>query len=68
MVEMENEERKITIDDCIQFSRAIEHNLDRDKEDFELEVSSAGMSSPFKVYQQYVKHVGRQVKLILKKK
>lgn len=66
MVELEHEDRKITIDDCIQFSRAIEHNLDREVEDFELEVSSAGMSNPFKVYKQYVKHIGRNVKVLLK--
>jgi len=66
IVEMDHEERKISIDDCIMFSRQVEHNLDREEEDFELEVSSAGMSNPFKVHKQYIKHQGRDVKVMLK--
>ncbi len=55
----------ITIDDCIELSRAIEKSLDRDEEDFELNVSSSGIESPLKLHRQYVKNIGRQIKVIL---
>ena len=57
----------ITIDECIQISRNIEGNLDREVEDFELHVSSAGLEKPFKVFQQYLKNVGKEVAVVLKK-
>ena len=47
----------VSIDDCIRVSRAIEGNYDRDVEDFELEVSTAGLDLPFKVIQQYEKNL-----------
>jgi ribosome maturation factor RimP len=56
----------IQIEDCVKVSRAIEHNLDRETEDFELEVSSPGLDAPFKVKEQYLKNIGRQVEVILK--
>ena len=56
----------LTIDDCIRISRHVEGNLDREAEDFELQVSSPGVGQPFKVRQQYPKNVGRQVELTLK--
>ena len=51
----------VNIDDCIELSRAIENNLDRDEEDFELNVSSAGADAPLKLPRQYRRHVGREV-------
>ena len=51
----------ITIDDCIELSRAIENSLDRDVEDFELNVASAGLESPLKLKRQYKKNVGREL-------
>ncbi|MDD4385407.1 MAG: ribosome assembly cofactor RimP [Bacteroidales bacterium] len=54
----------ISIDRCVKVSRAIEQNLDRDEEDFELEVSSAGLSSPLKVVRQYKKNLGRLLNVI----
>ncbi len=51
----------INIDDCIEVSRAIENNLNRDEEDFELNVSSAGADSPLKMPRQYRRHVGREL-------
>ena len=63
LVELDNEEGGVSIEDCISVSRNIEHNLDRDKEDFSLEVSSAGATKPFKVLKQYLKNVGREVKV-----
>ncbi len=54
----------VTIKDCVDFSRQVEHNLDREAEDFELNVSSPGLDKPFRVFQQYQKNVGREVKVI----
>lgn len=56
----------ITIDHCVQVSRQVEHNLDREVEDFELQVSSAGLGQPFKVYRQYVKNAGEEVEVVLR--
>jgi ribosome maturation factor RimP len=54
----------IAIKDCVDFSRQIEHNLDREEEDFELHVSSPGLDKPFRVFQQYEKNIGREVKVV----
>ena len=49
----------INIDDCIELSRTIENQLDRDEEDFELNVSSAGADAPLKMPRQYRRQIGR---------
>jgi ribosome maturation factor RimP len=54
----------ITIDECAAIHRYIEKNLDRDKEDFELQVSSPGLDLPFGVIEQYFKNEGRKVEVI----
>lgn len=51
----------VTIADCIALSRKIESNLDRETEDFELDVSSAGLDLGLRVNRQYVKNIGRTV-------
>ncbi len=51
----------VDIDTCVQLSRYIESRLDRDKEDYHLEVSSAGISAPFKMHKQYIKHISKEV-------
>ena len=51
----------ISIDECAQVSRALEGKLDRDSEDFALEVSSPGLDSPFKVTGQYEKSLGKKI-------
>ena len=56
----------ITIDECAEISRNIETRLDRNIEDYELEVSSPGLTQPFKVKQQYFKNIGKDVDIILK--
>jgi ribosome maturation factor RimP len=56
----------VNIDDCVMVSRGIEQQLDREVEDFELEVSSPGLSRPFKVPQQYQKNIGHEVEVLLK--
>ncbi len=54
----------VWIEDCCDLSRHIEAGLDRDVEDFELEVGSAGIGQPFKVVQQYVNAIGNEVELL----
>ena len=54
----------ITIEECVKISRAIESGLNREAEDFELEVSSPGLTEPFKVMEQYLKNCGRQVDVV----
>ena len=51
----------ITIDECGQLSAAIEASLNRDEEDFDLEVSSPGLSEPLRLPRQYLKNIGREV-------
>lgn len=53
-----------SIQDCVDFSRAVESNLDREEEDFELHVSSPGLDKPFRVLQQYEKNAGREVRVV----
>lgn len=55
----------IPIKRCVEVSRHIEGNLDREVEDFELEVSSAGVTSPLLLARQYIKNVGRMVDVLL---
>lgn len=62
-VELDDLTRPTSISDCVALSRQIEHNLDREEEDFALEVTSPGLDKPFRVYKQYVKNVGRPVKV-----
>ena len=51
----------ILVQDCMDISRAIEHNLDREEHDFSLEVASVGVGSPLKLIRQYKKNVGRML-------
>ncbi|NER12689.1 ribosome assembly cofactor RimP [Leptobacterium flavescens] len=53
----------VTLDDCIKVSRHIEHNLDREEEDFSLEVMSPGATEPIKHNRQYAKNVGRKLEV-----
>ncbi|NOZ46274.1 MAG: ribosome assembly cofactor RimP [Chlorobi bacterium] len=54
----------ITIENCKQISRLIENTLDREKEDFELKVSSPGLDQPLKVHEQFLKNIGRKVEVV----
>ena len=54
----------VWIEDCVELSKYIEDHLDRDKEDFELEVGSAGLGQPFKVPQQYINFIGKEVEVL----
>jgi len=54
----------ITIEECISISRFIESKLDRDAEDFELEVSSPGLENPLKLPEQFQKNMGRELEVV----
>ncbi len=54
----------LTIDQCVAISRHVEHSLDRDEEDFELQVSSPGLTESFKVIEQYKKNKGREIEVV----
>ena len=56
----------VPISTCIELSRAIEGHLDREVEDFELQVSTAGIGQAFQVIQQYHKNVGNEVEVLTK--
>ena len=53
----------LNVSDCVSISRHIEGNLDREVEDYELQVSSPGLTEPFQHPLQYKKNVGREVKI-----
>jgi ribosome maturation factor RimP len=65
VIEIDNDQT-VTINDCIALSRFIESKFDRDKEDYELEVGSSGISQPFKLLRQYRKNTGKEVETLLK--
>ncbi|WP_311435680.1 ribosome assembly cofactor RimP [Hoylesella timonensis] len=54
----------VWIEDCVELSRYIESRLSRDEEDYELEVGSAGLGQPFKVPQQYINFIGKEVEVL----
>lgn len=56
-------DQPVSIDDCIEISREIEGKLDLTGLDFSLEVSSAGIGSPLKFPRQYIKNIGRKLKV-----
>lgn len=53
----------VILQDCIDISRAIESNLDREEQDFSMEVASAGATSPLKMPRQFKKNIGRKLKV-----
>ena len=53
----------VSLQDCIDISRAIENNLDREEHDYSLEVASSGVSTPLKMVRQYKKNIGRVLKI-----
>lgn len=52
------------IEECVRLTRAIEEAFDRDVEDFELEVGTAGLTSPLKVPRQYEKYIGQDLEVL----
>lgn len=55
----------VNLQDCIDVSRAIDNSLDREEQDYSLEVASAGVSSPLRMARQYRKNIGRTLKVKL---
>jgi len=65
VIEIDND-KSVCIDDCVELSRYLEEHLNRDAEDYELEVGSVGITSPFKKLRQYVKNIGKEIEMQLK--
>lgn len=65
LVEIDHAEG-VWIEDCVELSRFIESKLNREEDDYELEVGSAGIGQPFKVLQQYINHLGCEVEVLAK--
>lgn len=63
VVELDSE-TGIDIDMCVNITRKIESVFDRDVEDYELEVGSAGLTAPFKVRGQYLKNIGNDIEVL----
>ena len=57
-------DKEVNVKDCINISRAIEGSLDREEEDFSIEVASAGVGSPLKFPRQYSKNLGRKLEVV----
>lgn len=55
----------LSLQDCLDASRAIEFNLDREEHDFSLQVMSPGLSEPLKFPRQYQKNIGRELDVLL---
>ncbi len=64
-IEIDKHEGGVSVKDCMAVSRNVEHNLDREEQDFELHVSSAGIDRPLRVLPQYIKNIGRGVELLM---
>lgn len=62
---MVDSDKAITINQIVEISRHVENGLDREVEDFELSVFSAGLTEPFKLVRQYKKNVGNEITLLL---
>ena len=59
-------DKGVSISDCVIMSRHVEFNLDRESEDFELNVMSPGLTEPFKTLRQYQKYIEKQVDVVTK--
>ena len=55
----------VTLQDCLDASRAVEFNMDREAHDFSLQVMSAGLSEPLTMPRQFKKNIGRDLKVLL---
>lgn len=64
VVEIDSDSEGIDIDTCARITRDIEARFDREVEDYELEVGSAGLTAPFKVARQYRKNIGNEVDIL----
>ena len=58
-----DEPEGISMDECVRISKTIESDLDREDEDFDLQVSSPGLENPLLVLPQFLKNIGRELKV-----
>jgi len=63
-VYIDKSQGNITIDDCVKVSRRIEHEIEEIFDNFSLEVSSPGLTSPFKIKEQYIKNKGKEIEVL----
>ncbi len=56
-------DKGLSINDCVEMSKFVESNLDREVEDFEMHVSSPGLDRPLKILRQYQKYIGKQLEI-----
>jgi ribosome maturation factor RimP len=63
-IEIDSSEGGVSVEDCMSVSRNVEHNLDREEEDFELHVSSAGLDKALRHPLQYQKNIGRELSVV----
>ena len=65
VIEIDNDQ-SVSIDDCVALSKYVESKLNRDTEDFSLEVGSFGIAKPFKIRRQYRKNIGNEIEVLAK--
>jgi len=65
-VTIESNDSTVVLEDCVNVSHIIDKGLDREKEDYSLTVTSAGLDRPFKVLRQYQKYSGKDVDIVMK--
>lgn len=63
-IEIDKHVGGVSVKDCMAVSRNVEHNLDREEQDFELHVSSAGIDRPLRVLPQFIKNINRTVEVL----
>ena len=56
-------DKGVSLQECMRVSRAVEHNLDRETQDFSIEVTSAGVGEPLLLPRQYINNVGRKLEV-----
>lgn len=66
-ITIERREGSVKVDDCISIDTLVSSRFSRDKEDYSLTVSSAGLDQPFKVPAQYCKFIGEEVEVTMPK-
>ena len=63
-IELDKDNGGVSIDECVSVSRNVEHNLDREVDDFALSVSSAGLDKPLRHPRQFQKNIGRTIEVV----
>lgn len=58
-------DQSVSLQDCLDVSRAVEFQLDREEHDFSLQVMSPGLSEPLKLPRQFAKNIGRELEVLL---